>query len=373
MSDTNTLETPLTAAEPTEAGTGGPQAIFDRWNQLHPQQEESTTEQPAKEEPAKEESAAAEAEEAPKGEPAKESPQKIKWNELKTKADELDKLKAEVLPAREKELAELKEKVEKMSAVDASKFEAEIANRQKQIDEYAKKLAVFDIRESPQFQSEVLAPMGKIGSDMDRLAATYKISAQDLKDALTIQDPAAQMARLSELTGDMTDIHKAKVWNAVDQLQELSSKALSMEQNAMEVKKEMEFIKSQEAEKKKTENQRQLQASADAVKKQFLEKLPDFFKDEAISKDVFSADLSKDDPVSRSYNAYAGQALPHMAKQLTAAQAEIASLKKTLAERSSVSPKAGGGQTSQHADTGSAVPEGSSMMARWNSYQTQKA
>lgn len=272
--------------------------------------------------------------------------ERAKYGELKQKATERDELVEKKLPALEKELAELRAKAEQ--AVDTSRFDQEIKAKQAQIDAYEKKVAVFDVRESKQFQADVLEPMAKIGSKVDRMAATYKVSPQALKDALTIADPAEQLAKLTELTTDFNDMHKAQLWNLVEETQSIYEKAAQIEANAQEAKKEIEWLKSQEEKKTKEETQRLLSAASAAVQKNFREALPDIFPDDAAAQQLFDGiEVDPADPGTKAFNAHAGKILLKVVPELRAKEKRIKELEKELAERASVSVKAGGGAGQQ--------------------------
>lgn len=367
MEPNDTTTIPL--AEPPQVeqtdGASGMMARFQQMKAAEPATEQpASTEPPATQEPADD---TPEPDNTPAPTQQQPKPEKLKWGELKQKATRVDDLE-KTLATKEQELAEYKQKNEELARVDPARYEKQIQEKEKAIQDYERKLAVFDVRESQQFKTEVIAPMSRVGADMDRLAATYKISAEDLKNALTIPDPAAQMAKITELTQDMTDIHKHKVWAAVDQTQEIYSKAAEIEANASEAKKEMEFLQSQESEKQKQESQKRLSTAAEAVKKQMAEHLP-LLKDEAIAKDVFAANLNETDPTMIAYNAMAGKALVHAVKENRSLATKVASLEAELAKRSSLAPRGGGGGQQQPPAAQPTQPEGDSLFSRYKNWK----
>lgn len=354
MEPTETPVIPIAQPEPAApAAEGGAAAMMARFSAMKAAEAEAA---PATPEPKAPDPQVEPADDTPEPvAPTPENPQqakpeagRAKWGELKAKAQERDELVNTKLPTLEKELTDLRAKAAKFEEVDPTRYEKQIAEKEAAIAKYEQKLAVYDVRESAPFKNEVIAPMTRVAGDMDRLAATYKVDAQALKDALTISDPAAQMARINELTADMTELHKNKVWSAVDKTQEIYAKAAEIEANAFEAKKEMEFIQHQETEREKQERQRTLSTAAEAVKKQMLEHLP-MLKDEAIANDVFGADLNVTDPTLIAYNAMMGKAGVHLVKDLRAKDARIQELEKELAKRAAVSVKAGGGGSTQSA------------------------
>jgi ribosomal protein L29 len=269
--------------------------------------------------------------------------EKLKWGELKAKATRADELEAK-LPTLEKELAELREKAATLEAVDPTRFQKQIEEKEAKIAAYEKKIAIHDIRESEQWRNEVQAPMMKIGTDLERIAAAYGVKAVDLKDALVIADPAAQLARINDLTSDMSELHKNKIWTAVEKTQELYETAQRMEDNAEAARKELEFLNSQQTEKQKQEQQQKLSIAAKTVQQQYREKLPFLFEDEETANKIFGADLNlSNNPQWQTYRAYAGEALPILNAKLAAQTSRVAELEKELASRAAVGVRAGGG------------------------------
>lgn len=279
------------------------------------------------------------------------------WGELTKKADEFDKLTSEVLPAKERELTELKAKVEQMSAVDADKFRAEIATREKQITDYENRLAVYDIRESKKFKEGVIAPLQDIATKTATLAKMYKVNPVDLQQAFQIEDPADQLARINELTAEFDPMHKAKVWDLSEKSQELLAKAWEMQQNAAEAKKELEFIAGEERKRSEQEQGQRLNASVEAVKKQFLERVPMLKDRPELAEKVFAARPS-DDPAMSVYNAMSGIITAEILKDNYAKDAEIKRLTGELEKRSALGVKAGGAspQQSQAASANETTP-----------------
>jgi hypothetical protein len=299
---------------------------------------------------------------------------KYKWGELRKKADEYDKIQTEILPQKEKELSEWKQKAEELAKSDPTLYQKQLEEKEAAIAEYEKKIAVFDIQSTKQYQEEIAKPLQQFGETIANIARQYDVDPMQIYEAMNLPDPVAQDKRLLELTEGMHPRYQNKVFDIAEQTSKIMARAEELENNAHEAKKEIEFIREQETRKQQEERQKQVQVAAESVKKQFVSKIDLLTKDEELAKRVFSATLNPEDPVRQAYNAYAGEFLPSALKQLNAAQAKVAELEKTLAARSAASPRAGGAGPAASApptsETG--LPEGDTIMARWQNMMNNR-
>ena len=298
---------------------------------------------------------------------------KYKWGELRKKADELDEIKNTLLPQREKELAEFKAKVEELSKVDPSLYEKQLQEKEAAIAEYEKKLAVHDIRESKQFREEVLAPMAEIGTSVEVIARQYEIDPETIKSALLLTDPVEQEKKLMELADGMHARHQAKLFDFGEKVFKLNARAEELENNAQEARKELDFIKEQEARKQQEERQTQVKVKAEAVKKQMLSKIDVLGKNEELAKKVFSAEVTPEDPTMMAYNAYAGAALPAILTELANARVKLAELEKSVAARSAVQPRSSGTAPAAAPSGDGAPVEGETLWQRMKNFQSMQA
>lgn len=262
---------------------------------------------------------------------------KVKWGELREKADKYDAL--------QKQLQEMEVKLKARESADPERFQKEIEEREARLQEYEKKLAIKDIQESKQFQEEVISPMKNINTTVARISQMYEMQPDNIKVALLITDPLERERELIKLTDGMNQVHAAKVWTMAEEVTKLQARAEELENNALNAKKELEFISQQEAEKQKEQKRAELKVYAEKVQQQFKGKIPDL-KDEALAKQVFSAELEVDRPELVAYRAYAGAYLPKVLTDNANLKVELAELKKVLEERNAASPKAGPGGTS---------------------------
>lgn len=298
---------------------------------------------------------------------------KYKWGELRKKADELDEIKNTLLPQREKELAEFKAKVEELSKVDPTLYEKQLQEKEAAIAEYEKKLAVHDIRESKQFREEVLAPMAEIGTSVEVIARQYEIDPETIKSALLLTDPVEQEKKLMELADGMHARHQAKLFDFGEKVFKLNSRAEELENNAQEARKELDFIKEQEARKQQEERQTQVKVKAEAVKKQMLSKIDILGKNEELAKKVFSAEVTPEDPTMLAYNAYAGAALPAILTELANARVKLSELEKSVAARSAAQPRSSSSAASPASPPQAYEVEGEDVMQRMKNFFSQHA
>lgn len=304
--------------------------------------------------------------------PVKTPEAKYKWGELRKKADEYDTLVQKTLPQKEKELAEAKAKLEELSKIDPSTYEKQLAERDAAIAEYEKKVAVFDIQSSKQYQEQVLVPINRVGEELNNLARHYETDLSQIEAAMTILDPVAQEKKLMELAEGWHPRHQNKLFDLAEKTVQLYSVAEQLEANALEARKELESARELETRKQQEESLKAIQTSAEAVKKQMLAKVP-VLKDEAVQQKVFAAELDPKDPVRKAYNAYAGEALPAVLKELAARDARIRELEQAAQARASVQPRPGAGNAATAASAAAnpdpQMPEGETLWQRMKNYQ----
>lgn len=301
--------------------------------------------------------------------PVKTEAAKYKWGELRKKADEYDALVQKTLPQKEKELAEAKAKLEELSKIDPSAYEKQLAEKEAAIAEYEKKMAVFDIQSSKQYQTEVLEPISRIGQELSNLARQYETDPSQIEAAMSIVDPVAQEKKLMELAEGWHPRHQNKLFDLAEKTIQLYATAEQLEANAFEARKELEFAQQQESQKQQAEMQKAIQTSAEAVKKQMLAKVP-VLKDEAVRERVFAADLDPKDPVMKAYNAYAAAALPAVLKELASRDARIRELEQASQARAAAQPRPGAGNVAVATSTSSTPTdvEGETLWQRMRNY-----
>jgi hypothetical protein len=294
-----------------------------------------------------------------------------KWTELKKAKTEWEMFREKELPKKEQELAELRTKLEELSKHDPELYQKQIEEREKAIGEYEKKLAIFDIRESKEWQDTVSKPSQEIGSTLDNISKAYELDYTTLAQAVAEQDPATQRKMLSPLLEGMDQLDQLEIRDAIRKAREVSGRAAELEENAFKAKEELEFLKDQESRKQAEETAKKRSMAAQAVEKQFREKLPQLFQDEELAKKVFAAPLETDDPGMQAYNSYAGAMLLDVVKQNMELRKSVEEFKVAEEKRRSVKPQAGGapGVSGDSVDSTPRMPEGETVWDRFRAAQ----
>jgi hypothetical protein len=266
-------------------------------------------------------------------EPEFKSPaQKLKWGELRTKAEELDKLKPEVESLKTK-IAELEKAEPKLP----SEVEAELQELRNFRSAYA-------IEETPEYQQSVIAPMSEVKNTLDQVAEYAGVEVQALYDSLDITNPfqrasairKALVASENEVGEDAiqmaisatNEFHK----NVVPKMQELKSNAAEI-QKSLQSQKQVEqsrMSEKQQAELKKasTEIYGKLEAS--------LKKIPGLFDDPKVGEAMKKASLANpsEKPMMAAYQAQVAAAMPYLIQTLNGLIQKNASLEKLAKSRS---------------------------------------
>ncbi len=259
------------------------------------------------------------------------SPQKAKWEELRSKATELDKLKPELDTLR-KQLEELQTKPQ-VPEETAQELE------ELRLFRFAQ-----EVESSPEWKEAVVAPWTGIRQEFENISEFYGVefdgllaAADDpnpLKRGKAIRDFLASSEQ--EVTADVL----ATAMDASKRLHEVYQRQHSLRQQSQELMQLLEAKRSMETEKQKAERETRFSRSRDEIFTAISSKMPDIFKDAQFADAVKKAQAS-DEPQEQAYQAIAAVALPEVAKQLAAARAEIAKLNKTIAARSGAQPGLG--------------------------------
>lgn len=288
--------------------------------------------------------------------------------ELHTERDQLAKDKAAI----EQERETLRQQLEELKKDDPAIYKRQIEEKDKALTDYEQKVALLDVKASKEYETAVLLPFEAIGRNVATIAETYEVNPAAIQQALLNPDPAAQRKALNELISEFSDADKAEIMAHAREVRALSTKAAELESKAVEAKKEVEFRRHQEAEEsKKTESARMKQAG-EKVWETMAEKLP-LLKDATVAEQVRKAELDPKDPAMKAYNAYAGMALPVLAKTNQELTAKVAELQAALDARASARPGAGTSTVTTTPTPTEGMPEGESVADRFASWQRQNA
>lgn len=292
---------------------------------------------------------------------------------------ELKELREQKLPATEKlanereiALQEAQKKLAEFEGKDISQYERKIAELEAKYTEAEKFRAIHDVQNSEAYRTEILQPAAEIGDQMDVLAKMYDMDANDLKNALQIEDQAEQRKKINELTDGWNQLDAVDLLTAARQTRQLISKSQQLLDSAEKTKSELKFIEEQEGKKKAEIEEQTHKVSKESVTKMYLEKIP-FLKDKPeLTEALKSVTPSKD--IARQYSAaYAETLLPHTLEANDKLTARVAELESLLAKKASAKPNPSSAN-SQQMKTEEALPGGfgsDDVHARWMAFQSR--
>lgn len=304
---------------------------------------------------------AAEEPAAPDG--AEEPPAGVRTKEAQ-EAWKRMRLAEKKLPTLEKELAELKTKLESSSKLaDADPLKKEIETLRQRDEEREKEAAIWRVERTQAWKAEISEPLGKLEEGALAIAKEYEINPDNLLDALTIRDRKVRSAKLSELIEAIPQVEQHEVLTIASHVQSVLAKRDAMEANAHEAWKEAQAREKEIAEK--TTNERR--AAEMRAAEELRPKLADAAKllaREGETHEAYAARII--DKVSavpfdehpaetKVYMAAAAGLLEDMAPALKAAKAEIAALKKQVSGMSAANPRTA---TGAPANSGAAAKPG---------------
>ena len=293
-------------------------------------------------------------------EPEKDwTPQAAKrFKQLKT---ELKSNKAR-LQELEGSLAEREARLEELKAIaDNPEYE----QLRTKVDSYEKELLVTKLESSAVYKELVAEPLAQLVSEADALAEKYSVDANELLDAIALDDEAAQDEALSDLLATANDRDRFRIYKIVEQIKPILHQRAVLQENAQEALQEAELLQQTQTQQQLVERAAERKQAATAVAEQISKKLTfldgiDGVDIKAISQRVAEQDTSKLSPVDSAFQSFSAQLLPKVAREYLALRKELDSLTDKLAKFDRATPRAGGGGTSQLGGTPSA--DGKSFM-----------
>jgi hypothetical protein len=292
---------------------------------------------------------------------------------------EIKELREQKLPATEKlanereiALQEAQKRLAEFEGKDISQYEKKISDLEAKYSEAEKFRAIHDVQNSEAYRSEILQPAAEIGDQMDILAKMYDMDANDLKNALQIEDQAEQRRKINELTDGWNQLDAVDLLAAARQTRQLLSKSQHLLDSAEKTKGELKFIEEQEGKKKAELEEQTHKVSKESVTKMYLEKIP-FLKDKPeLTEALKSVAPSKD--IARQYSAaYAETLLPHTLDANDKLTARVAELESLLAKKASAKPNPSSAN-SQQMKADESLPGGygsDDVHARWMAFQAK--
>jgi uncharacterized coiled-coil protein SlyX len=284
-------------------------------------------------------------------------------------AEAFNKIKANAnakLAEYKAKLAELEAKAQ--TPVNDSKIEelnAAIAQKEAVLAETSKKLAFYDVTETPEYQAAVTRPTQIIRSKIEGIAARYELDPAQLVAAVTEKNPRTQAELLSDLASGMSDFDKNKFYQIPDDWATIVETENSLRDNAVAAWEEVRANRTKEQEEAKSKMTQERKQLGEQVWAKLNEKVP-ALKD--LNADTLKATFDATDfdslkPVDKVASLAAAVTFaPVIQKLMSEAKtkdAKIAELESSLKKYINTSPGAGGGAT---ADTSEAVDEGLSFL-----------
>jgi DNA repair exonuclease SbcCD ATPase subunit len=259
------------------------------------------------------------------------SPQKAKWEELRTKASELDKLKPEVEQLRQK-LQELETKPQVPEDLT------------RELDELRQFRFATEVETTPEWQEGVSQPWNEVIGQFKEIAEYYGVDVEELvakaDDTNSLKRGAAIREYLASSDKDVSPEVLAIATDAAKRLHGVYAKMQELKDQSAELYQSIEAKRTLETEKQKAEREQAYSTSRNSIYETLAKKMPDVFKNPDLAKAVKEAAPSED-PLEQAYQAVSATVLPEVAKQLRDAKAEIARLEKIISGRSNAAPGLG--------------------------------
>lgn len=261
-------------------------------------------------------------------------------NELKSSKSRLQELES-ALTEREARLEELK------AIADNPEYE----QLRTKVDGYERELLVTKLESSAVYKELVAEPLAQLVSEADALAEKYSVDANELLDAIALEDEAAQDEALSDLLATANDRDRFRIYKIVEQIKPILHQRAVLQENAQEALQEAEALQQVQTQQQLVERAAERKQAATAVAEQIGRKLTfldgiDGVDLKAISQRVAEQDTSKLSPVDSAFQSFSAQLLPKVAREYLSLRKELDSLTDKLAKYDRATPRAGGGGSS---------------------------
>lgn len=256
--------------------------------------------------------------------------------ELKASTEELETLR--------QKMAENESKVKELSGEVGS---TDIESLQKKLAEYEQEKMFTDLEATEAYKVAVTDPLDNLIDTTRQIAEKYGVDADDLVDALAIQEATEQDEKISDLLIEATDRDKARIYRVIEDVVPILEKRAAMMENSSEALNEAKAAKEREVEVQAAERAKERQNAARNVVSRVQKKLPflsgiDGLDMGAIEKKAAEVDPSVIHPVDYTYNAVSAQLLPSIIKEYVGMRKENEVLTDRLAEYEGAEPSMSG-------------------------------
>lgn len=257
--------------------------------------------------------------------------------ELKGSKARLSELESS-LSAREARLKEL----------EAIAENPEYDQLKSRVEEYEQQLLVTKLESSKIYQDLVAQPLAELVTEADAIAEKYEVDANELLDAIALEDEAAQEEALADLLAAATDRDRFRIYKVIEQIKPILHQRSVLQENAQAALQEAEALQETQTKQQLAERAAERQKAAEVVADKIRTKLTflegvDGVDFAALSKRVAETDTSTLSPVDAAFQTYAAQLFPKLAREYVSLQKELSALTDKLAKFDRASPRAGGG------------------------------
>lgn len=274
------------------------------------------------------------------------------WSSIKTELKTL-KSEKEAWEAEKARLASEAAKAKQFTEADPEWKEYQKVKAR--LEEVEPVIARVAYTKTQAYRDTIETPRNEIGSAAKQLADQFKVPDNKMIAALTEPDPVRQNELLSEVTSEMDDRSKFRLYQMANDLEHLNRLDDRMAENAARAHKEAEAIEKQRMEQSAIEKKAaEMRAITDSKPKLLnaasLFTLNGETPEAAVEKILSEANETPFEEMDNNQKAFAiisASIVPRMQKMLVAQKAEVERLKKELADYSNATPRVGPGSQTQ--------------------------
>lgn len=233
------------------------------------------------------------------------------------------------------ELQSLRTKVTTYETQEAERRAAGDVDYRAKYEEASRELGTVRLEASPQYQTQVAAPLQDIVKRAEAFAAEHDVDGNAILDALWIQDDKARNNKLVDLTTGVAPVSQLDLLDLGRQSKALHLKHAELHANQDKVLAEIESEKQKQADEAIAQRATERATAVDKIRDHVSKKLPSYADQiKEYSEGLRTEDFDSFDANRRAYNALMGQLGPkiltennQLIKDLAAATAEIERLK----------------------------------------------
>jgi hypothetical protein len=269
-----------------------------------------------------------------------------RWKELKNEIKELRRKNEEATASQV-----APEELQKLKSA-----EAEVSALREKLETYEREIIGVKLEATDEYQRQVTLPLDTVRSVVQDLAETYELDIEALNSAVVEGNRRERVKKLAQLAESMLEPDRLKLYRSAEEFDNIVETKAALEENAAETLQRFEVERADAQRKQSVEGLRKQKEAADEMWELMTRKLP-FLADEATAKairaEADTVDFNSADPGLRAYGAYAGAALPRLAKALRTKEARIAELERQIGAFKGATPSSGASAPSSGVKSGS--------------------